>query len=143
MDLIGYIALINPNHNLMKFIESDNAPAPSGHYSQAIIHNGLIYVSGLLPVDPVTGDRVMGSIEDQTEQVLNNLKAVLDAAGSGLMNVLNVRVYLSDVKFWTTVNEVYARKFGNHKPTRSVIPTAALHYGFNIELDAIAAEGSE
>jgi 2-iminobutanoate/2-iminopropanoate deaminase len=127
----------------MKFIDTDKAPAPSGHYSQAIVHNGLIFVSGLLPVDPATGKRVMGGIEDQTEQVLNNLKAVLDAAGSGLMHVINVRVYVSDVKFWGTVNEVYARKFGNHKPTRSVVPTAALHYGFDIELDAIAAESKE
>ena len=81
----------------------------------------------------------MGSIEEQTEQVLANLDAILRAAGSGRDHVLKVTVYVSDIALWGRVNAVYARFFGEHRPARTVVPTRELHYGFQVEIDAIAA----
>ncbi len=116
-----------------------NAPVPGGHYSQAIIHNGLIYVAGQLPIDPATGEKKLGSIEEQTEQVLANIRAVLEAAGSSLNRVLKMTVYISDIELWGKVNEIYARALGEHRPARAVVPIKDLHYGFKIEIEAIAA----
>ena len=123
----------------MKYIQTPNAPGPAGHYSQAIVHRGLVYVSGQLPVDPATGVKRTGSIEEQTLQALENIKAILEAAGSDLGRVLKTTVYVSDIQLWDRVNAVYARFFGDHKPARAVGPTRELHYGFKIEIEAIAA----
>jgi 2-iminobutanoate/2-iminopropanoate deaminase len=123
----------------MKLIETDGAPLPAGHYSQAIVHRGLVYVSGQLPIDPKTGERRTGSIEKQTRLVLQNLSAILEASNSGLKQVLKVTVYISDISLWGKVNEVYAEIFGDHRPARSIVPTRDLHVGFQIELEAIAA----
>jgi 2-iminobutanoate/2-iminopropanoate deaminase len=123
----------------MRVVFSDNAPGPAGHYAQAIVHDGLVYVSGQLPVNPETGERVSGSIEDQTMQALTNLSAILEAAGSDIGHTLKVTVYISDINLWNRVNDVYAQFFGDHKPARSVVPTRELHFGFKIEIDAIAA----
>lgn len=112
---------------------------PAGHYSPAVVHNGLVYISGQLPIDPVTGQHETGDIVAQTLQVLNNLKRILDAAGSSLDQVLQVTVYTSDVSQWGEINRVYAEYFGNHRPARAVVPTAPLHYGFLIEISAMAA----
>ena len=120
-------------------IRTPAAPAPGGHYSQAIVHNGFVFVSGQLPIDPSTSEKLTGPIEQQTEMVLNNLKAILHASGSDLAHVLKVTIYVSDIGLWGKVNEVYSRIFGEHRPARSVVPTKDLHYGFLIELDAIAA----
>lgn len=116
-----------------------NAPVPGGHYSQAIIHNGLIYIAGQLPIDPATGEKKLGSIEEQTEQVLANIRAILEAAGSSLNRVLKITVYISDIELWGKVNEIYARALGEHRPARAVVPIKELHYGFKIEIEAIAA----
>ena len=123
----------------IKKIETKNAPAAGGHYSQAIVHNGLVFVSGQLSIDPVTGERRLGSIEEQTEQVLKNVAAILKAANSDLSRVLKMTVYVADIELWSAVNEVYARVLGEHRPARAIIPTGKLHYGFLIEIDAIAA----
>ena len=123
----------------MKPILTPNAPKPGGHYSQAIVHNGLVYVSGQLAVDPETGERRLGSIEEQTEQALRNVAAVLEAAGSGIDLVLKTTVYVSDIELWGQVNEVYAGFFGEHRPARAVVPTRDLHYGFQVEIEAVAA----
>ena len=123
----------------MKSTYTENAPAPGGHYSQAIVHNGLVYVSGQLPIDPKTGEKQTGSIEEQTRLVLQNLSAILDASGSSLKKVLKVTVYISDISLWGKVNEVYAEIFGNHRPARAIVPTKDLHFGFKLEVDAIAA----
>jgi 2-iminobutanoate/2-iminopropanoate deaminase len=123
----------------MQVVFTDNAPGPAGHYAQAIVHDGLVYVSGQLPVNPEIGERVSGSIEDQTMQALTNLSAILAAAGSDIGHTLKVTVYISDINLWDRVNKVYAQFFGDHKPARSVVPTRDLHFGFNIEIDAIAA----
>ena len=123
----------------LKTILSSDAPIPAGHYSQAIEHAGLVYVSGQLPIEPYTAMKHVGNIEDQTEQVLGNLEAILKEAGSDKDHVLKVTVYISDIGLWDRVNAVYARFFGQHRPARSIVPTRELHFGFQIELDAIAA----
>jgi 2-iminobutanoate/2-iminopropanoate deaminase len=123
----------------IKRIETKNAPAAGGHYSQAVVHNGLVFVSGQLSIDPLTGERKLGSIEEQTEQVLGNVAEILKAANSDFSQVLKMTVYVADTELWSAVNEVYARVLGEHRPARAVIPTGKLHYGFLIEIDAIAA----
>jgi 2-iminobutanoate/2-iminopropanoate deaminase len=122
----------------MRTILTRNAPAPGGHSSQAIAHGGLIYVSGQLPVDPQTGEKNLGSIEEQAEQALRNVAAILDAAGSDIYHVLKTTVYVSDIALWGRVNAVYAAFFGKHRPARAVVPTRDLHYGFQIEIEAVA-----
>jgi 2-iminobutanoate/2-iminopropanoate deaminase len=124
---------------MITYVSTPRAPAPAGHYSQATIYNGIVYVSGQLPIDPATGAKNLGSIEEQTEQVLQNLVAVLEEAGSDLDQVLKVTVYLADLGLWDRVNAVYARFFGDGRPARSVVPTQPLHHGFLIEIDAVAA----
>ncbi len=123
----------------MKSTQTDKAPIPGGHYSQAIVHNGLVYVSGQLPVDPKTGKKETGKIEEQTRLVLQNLSAILESSGSSLSQVLKVSVYISDISLWGQVNEVYADVFGDHRPARAIVPTRDLHLGFKIEVDAVAA----
>jgi 2-iminobutanoate/2-iminopropanoate deaminase len=120
-------------------ILTPDAPAPGGHYSQAVVHNGLVYVSGQLPIDARTGERQLGSIEVQTETVLNNTAAILRAAGSDLSRVLKMTIYVADINLWRQVNEVYARVMGEHRPARAVVPVKELHYGFLIEIEAVAA----
>jgi len=128
----------------MKKITTSKAPTPAGHYSQAIVHNGMVYVSGQLAIDPDTGEKILGSIEDQTEQAIKNIAAILEAAGSSLDRVIKTTVYISDIQLWDRVNQVYARYFGDHRPARAVVPTGPLHYGFQIEIEAIATiEASE
>jgi 2-iminobutanoate/2-iminopropanoate deaminase len=127
----------------IKSVLTPNAPAPAGHYSQAIVHHGLVYVAGQLPIDPATGEKKVGPIEEQTEQTLNNIRAILQAAGSDLDRVLKMTVYISDISLWGKVNEVYARVMGDHRPARAVVPVKDLHYGFQIEIEAIAALNAE
>lgn len=123
----------------IRAINTQNAPAPGGHYSQAVVYNGLVFVSGQLSIDPQTGEKKLGSIEEQTEQVLKNVAEILKAANSDLSLVLKTTVYISDINLWSAVNAVYARLMGEHRPARAVIPTRELHYGFLIEIDAVAA----
>ena len=123
----------------IRSVSTPDAPAAGGHYSQAVVHGGLVYVSGQLPIDPATGERRVGTIEEQTEQVLRNVEAILNAAGSGLERVLKMTVYVSDIEHWSKVNEVYARVLGAHRPARAVVPVGELHYGFQIEVEAVAA----
>jgi 2-iminobutanoate/2-iminopropanoate deaminase len=123
----------------MQVILSPGAPEPAGHYSQAIVHGGLVYVSGQLPIVPRTGERRIGSIEEQTRQALENVAGILETAGSGLDRVVKTTVYVSDIALWDRVNAVYAEFFGQHRPARAVVPTRALHFGFQVEIEAIAA----
>jgi 2-iminobutanoate/2-iminopropanoate deaminase len=120
-------------------IQTPNAPTPAGHYSQAIVNNGIVYVAGQLPIDPATGEKLQGSIEEQTDRTLRNVEAILQAANSDLSRVLKMTVYVSDISQWGAVNAVYARVMGDHKPARAIVPVKELHYGFLIEIDAIAA----
>ncbi len=123
----------------IRTVYTQDAPTPAGHYSQAVVYNGLVYVAGQLAIDPRTGEKRLGSIEEQTEQVLRNVGEILKAADSDLSRVLKMTVYISDISLWGAVNEVYARVLGDHRPARAVIPTRELHHGFLIEVDAIAA----
>lgn len=127
----------------IKAVFTTNAPTPAGHYSQAIVHNGLVYVAGQLPIDPATGEKKTGPIEEQAEQALRNLRAILQAAGTDLHRVLKMTVYISDISLWGKVNAVYARMLGEHRPARAVVPVKELHHGFQIEIEAIAALDAE
>lgn len=120
-------------------IQTPDAPTPAGHYSQAIVHNGLVYVAGQLPIDPITGEKLHGTIEEQTERTLRNVEAILKAANSDLSHVLKMTVYVSDISQWPAVNATYARIMGEHRPARAIVPVKELHYGLLIEIDAIAA----
>jgi 2-iminobutanoate/2-iminopropanoate deaminase len=122
----------------MRFIAPGNSPA-GGHYSPAVVHNGLVYVSGQLPIRPGQTAHVVGSVAEQTEQTLRNVEAVLQAAGSDLEHVLQMTIYVSDGSLWGEVNATYARVMGAHKPARAVVPVKDLHYGYQIEIQAIAA----
>ena len=125
----------------IKRISTPNAPKPGGHYSQAVVHNGLVFVSGQLSIDSQTGEKRIGSIEEQTEQALTNVHEILKAAGSDWDRVLKMTVFVADINLWEAVNKVYMRILGEHRPARAVIPTGALHYGFLIEIEAVAATG--
>jgi len=122
----------------MEKIFTEQAPEPAGHYSQAVVHNGLVYVSGQLSINPDTGETCTGSIENQTERALKNVEAILSAAGSRLDQVLKVTVFVADISLWSRVNAVFARIFDSHKPARVVVPVKELHYGCLVEIDAIA-----
>lgn len=118
------------------------APNPVGPYSQAVVHGGLVFASGQVPLDPVTGALVEGEIEAQTERVIANLRAVLEAAGSSLGRVLRTTVYLADLGAFARMNAVYARHFtGEPRPARSTVQAAKLPLGAEIEIDVIAAAG--
>mgnify|MGYP000856856869 CR=1 FL=1 len=123
----------------IKSILTENAPAPGGHYSQAIVYNGLVYVAGQLPLKPGSTDKTVGTIEEQAEQALSNLREILRAAGSDMNRLLKVTVYISDIALWGPVNAVYTRMLGEHRPARAIVPCKELHYGFQIEIEAIAA----
>ena len=123
----------------MEKIKLPNAPVPVGHYSPAVVHNGLIFVSGQLPMNHATGEVETGAIEAQTERALRNVEAILTAAGSDLNHVLQFTIYVSEMELWDKVNEVYARILGEHKPARAIVPVKDLHFDTRIEIQAIAA----
>ncbi len=125
----------------IKRIETANAPKPAGHYSQGVVHGGLVFVSGQLSIDPETGEKRLGSIEEQTEQALKNVHGILKAAGSDWDKCLKMTLYVADINLWEAVNKVYIKVLGEHRPARAVIPTGPLHYGFLIEIDAVGAVG--
>jgi 2-iminobutanoate/2-iminopropanoate deaminase len=120
-------------------IRTADAPAPVGPYSQAIRSGDVVYVSGQIPLDPATGEKVEGEIEDEARQVLANLKAVLEAAGSGMDRVVKATVYLTDLSLFPRVNAVYAEAFdADPAPARVTVGVAALPLGAQVEIDAIA-----
>jgi 2-iminobutanoate/2-iminopropanoate deaminase len=123
----------------IKRINTPNAPKAAGHYSQATVYNGLVFVAGQLSIDPATGAHKIGTIEEQTELALSNVHAILKAAGSDWDRVLKVNISVADINLWEAVNKVYARVLGENRPARAVIPTGPLHYGFLIEIEAVAA----
>ncbi len=123
----------------MRPVSTDRAPLPAGHYSQAMVHAGLVYVAGQLPIDPSDPEREPGDAGEQTAQALRNLAAILEAAGSGLHRLLQVTIYVSDMALWPRVNEAYARALGDHRPARAVVPTQEFRRGFQVEIQAVAA----
>lgn len=124
---------------MKKHITSTQAPRPIGPYSQGIIAGGLLFVSGQIPLDPQTGGLIEGSIEEQTEQVLKNILAILKEAKMGPENVVKTTVFLADLADFPRMNAVYERHLGKEPPARSTIQAAGLPKGARIEIDAIAA----
>ncbi len=109
-----------------------------GHYSPGVLVGNTLYISGQLPMDPVTGQLVAGGIEAQTKAALGNVERVLTAAGLAKTDVVMCRVYIPDMAYWDTVNDIYADFFGEHKPARVIVPTRELHHGALVEIEAIA-----
>jgi 2-iminobutanoate/2-iminopropanoate deaminase len=126
---------------MRQVIATPNAPRAIGPYSQAIEANGFIFVSGQIPLDPATQQIVEGGVAEQTERVLNNLEAILKAAGSGLDKVVRTGVYLKDMGEFAAMNEVYARFFPQSAPARSTVEVARLPRDVRIEIDVIALAG--
>jgi len=122
----------------MESIQTDRAPQAIGPYSQAIKANGFIFASGQIPLDPATMQIVEGGIEAQTERVLDNLKAVLEGAGSSLDRVVKTTVYLADMNEFAAMNEIYAKRFGATKPARATVQVARLPRDVKVEIDVIA-----
>ena len=122
-------------------IATDAAPAAIGPYSQAVVHNGIAYLSGQIPLDPATGQLVEGGIVEQTERVLANLAAVLEACGSSFDKVLKTSVFLKDMADFPQMNELYARAFGTSLPARSTVQAAKLPRDVRVEIDCIAIAG--
>ena len=124
-------------------VHTENAPAPFGGapYSQAMISGDLVFVSGQVPIDPATGSLVEGGVAAQTEQVLKNLQAVLEAAGSGLDKALKTSVFLTDLGTFGEMNEVYARTFTAPFAARSTFEVSALPAGASVEIECIAVRG--
>ena len=121
----------------MQIITTPGMPPAHGHYSPCFEHNGLLFLSGQLPIDPRTG-KAPESIEAQARQVLEKIGRILEEAGSDRNHVIQVRIYLSDIALWDKVNAVYSEFFGSHRPVRCVVPTGPLHYGCLIEAEAVA-----
>jgi 2-iminobutanoate/2-iminopropanoate deaminase len=119
-------------------VQTDNAPKAIGPYEQAIKANGFIYTAGQIPIDPKTGNFVEGGITAQTRQVLENLKAVLEAGGSSLDRVVKATVFLKNMADFAAMNDVYAQYLGSAKPARSTVAVAELPRGALIEIDLVA-----
>jgi len=123
---------------MREIIKSDKAPAPIGPYSQAIRANGFVFVSGQIPLDPVTGNIVQGGVAEQVHQVLKNLRAVLEAAGSGLQKVVKTTIFLTNLDDFQKINQVYGEYFGEAKPARSTVQVSRLPREALIEIEAVA-----
>lgn len=123
----------------MKIYETELSKNRKAHYSPAIEHGGILYVSGQLSIDLTTMKLPNGGAREHARQALANLQAVLDEAGAKKENVLMCRVYTPDVAFWDEIDDEYAKFFGSHKPARVVVPTTGLHFGCLVEIEAQVA----
>ncbi|MCY8810569.1 RidA family protein [Bacillus atrophaeus] len=110
----------------------------NGHYALATVHQNSVNVSGQFAINPETCEKKFGTIEEETLQALKNVEMIVEAAGSKKEKILRMTLYIPDVKLWGKVDAVYKEFFGEHKPARTVVPTNELHFGFKIEIDAIA-----
>ena len=123
---------------MIRIVSTDRAPKAIGPYSQAVISNGFVFVSGQVPLDPATGQIVVGGIAEQTARVFENIKNVLEAAGSSLEQAVKTTVYLKDMGDFAPMNEVYARYFTANPPARATVEAARLPRDVRIEIDCIA-----
>jgi len=123
-------------------VDPDTVARPGGHYSHATIAQGLVFVSGQLPITADGVKLVDADFEQQAEQVLANVRNILLACGSDVDRLVQVRVYIDDMANWPAFNAVYARWAGDAKPARAVVPTGALHFGLKVEVEAVAAVGT-
>lgn len=119
-------------------VQTDDAPAAIGPYSQATVVEGWVYCSGQIPLDPHSGELVQGDVGAQTEQVFRNLKAVLEAAGASLQRVVKTTVFLADMGDFQAMNQVYAAHFGEHRPARATVQAAGLPRNVAVEIECVA-----
>ena len=122
-------------------VSTRRAPGAIGPYSQAVVSDGWVFCSGQIPINPETGELELGSVAEQTDRVLRNLAAVLRAAGSSLGLVVKTTVFLSDMRSFAEMNEVYARHFGDHRPARAAVQAAALPRFCDVEIECVARVG--
>jgi 2-iminobutanoate/2-iminopropanoate deaminase len=122
-----------------EFVSTAQAPKAIGPYSQATIVNGMIYTAGQIALDPATTEVVAGGVPEQTERVMQNLRGILEAAGSSLSKVVKTTVFLTDMGDFAAMNEAYARAFGDHRPARSTVAVAGLPRGVKVEIEVVAA----
>jgi 2-iminobutanoate/2-iminopropanoate deaminase len=122
----------------LKVVSTDKAPAAIGPYSQAIQAGNLLFCSGQIPLDPVSGEIVAGDVRRQTEQVMENISAVLSSAGTGFNDVVKATVFLAEMSDFGIVNEVYGLYFSSHKPARSTVAVKELPRGVRVEIEVIA-----
>ena len=127
----------------MQLLATSGAPKAIGPYSQGIIVNGFVFTAGQIAIDPATGEVVPGGAAEQTARVMENLRAILSAAGSGFDRVVKTTVFLADMADYTAMNEVYAKAFGDHRPARSTVAAAGLPRGVRVEIEAVATVKSE
>jgi len=125
---------------MKEIIAADKAPKAIGPYSQAVRLNGFVFLSGQIPLDPENGELVAGPIQHQTERVLENLEAVLDAAGLTLQHVVKTTVFLKNLADFPQMNEVYGKYFNTNPPARSTVEVARLPHDAQVEIEAIAIE---
>ncbi|HEY9719563.1 MAG TPA: RidA family protein [Trichormus sp.] len=125
---------------MLQVVATDRAPQAIGPYSQGIKFNGMIFVSGQIPLDPTSMQLVTGTIEEQTRRVLMNVSAILQEAGSGLDKVIKTTVYMKDMNEFEQMNAIYGEFFSNNKPARATVQVARLPKDVSIEIDAIAAQ---
>jgi 2-iminobutanoate/2-iminopropanoate deaminase len=122
----------------LQFVETDRAPGAIGPYSQAVAVDGWVFCSGQIPINPATGVLIEGDIAAQTDQVLENLAAVLSAAGASLSSVVKTTVFLEDMGDFAGMNDVYAKHFGDHRPARAAVAVRTLPKNVSVEIEAIA-----
>ncbi|MDQ6951178.1 MAG: Rid family detoxifying hydrolase [Mariprofundales bacterium] len=125
----------------MDIVNSKQAPKAVGPYSHAVVHDGIVYASGQIGLDPITGKLVAGGIAAEAKQVMQNLTAVLNAAGSAPGQIIKTGIYLIDMTDFSVVNALYAEWLGDHRPARATVAVAQLPLGAKVEMDVIAAKG--
>lgn len=125
----------------LKTVHTDRAPKAIGPYSQAIVVGGMVYTAGQIALDPATMEVIEGDVAQQTERVMQNLAAVLEAAGASLQTVVKTTVFLADMADFGAMNEVYGRHFGDHRPARSTVQAAGLPRNVKVEIEVVAALG--
>jgi 2-iminobutanoate/2-iminopropanoate deaminase len=123
----------------MQIIHTSAAPAPIGPYSQAVLHNGLLYMSGQIAIDPTSGDLVQHSLEAETRQVMNNIAALLEAAGTNFNKAIKTSIFLSDMSLFAEVNTIYGSYFSGHYPARETVAVKGLPKGVNVEISMLVA----
>ncbi len=123
----------------MQIIHTSAAPAPIGPYSQAVLHNGLLYMSGQIAIDPASGDLVQHSLEAETRQVMTNIAALLEAAGTNFNKAIKTSIFLSDMALFAEVNAIYGSYFSGHYPARETVAVKGLPKGVNVEISMLVA----
>jgi 2-iminobutanoate/2-iminopropanoate deaminase len=144
MSLRKFIGLKKKNKKISKYItmliiNTNNAPAPIGPYNQAVIHNGLLYISGQIPMNPATGEVITSSIKEATTLVMDNLKAIITEAGTSFERAIKTTIFITDMGQFGEINEVYGSYFTNHYPARETVQVSALPKGVHVEISMILA----